>query len=141
MTTPYCEDEDLYLAFGEANVRKWGDVDNTDSAESIDARLLWARESATEWIDDRLRNGPYEIPFTAGSGEELPRSIVRMTAYLTGSILYEARGLIDMGDDKENSLRWAEKKVESWCRDIIARRIRLDLELVTTDYPFVVEDE
>jgi hypothetical protein len=138
----YCEPSDLFLAFGETTTRKWADVENTKDKEQIDARIAWAITGATEEINDRLRNGPYEIPVEdPGSGGAYPVSLVRMTALLAVSILYDARGVIDEDDGEPANLRWARRRVDKWCQDVITRRVRLDLDLVTTDVPFNVLNE
>lgn len=135
----YCEAEDLYLCFGETNVRKWADLENAGDDAHVQARIAWAIEQATAYFDDRLRNGPYLFPL--GSGTEVPAALVRACALYAGAMLYEARGLSDADSDAEHSLRWAEKKADNWIKAVIARIIRLDLELLVTDHPFVVEDE
>src|SRR6188474_1996572 len=110
----YCDEEDLYLAFGKDNIRKWADLQSTDDDDTTQERIDWACGIATEQTNDRLRHGPYTFPVELGSGDAYPAMLVRMTALLAGATLYEARGITDAAEDAEHSLRWAEKKWDKW---------------------------
>jgi len=137
----YCTQDDMDLQWGSKNVRKWADLENTREAAGVQARVAWAIENASAQIDDRMRHGPYAFPLELGSGEEYPAALVRMTALLAGCMLYESRGITDAASEQEHSLRWAEKKVDKWCRDVHARIVKLDLDLQTGEFPFVAEED
>lgn len=137
----YCEANDLYLAYGKQNVRKWADLQNDEDAAQITARIEYACEQATAQMDDRLRDGPYAFPVELGSGESYPVQLVRHTALLAGTILYESRGISDAAMEQEHSLRWAEKRVEAWIRSVMTRVVKLDLPLVAGVHPFVTTDD
>lgn len=125
----YCTDNDVFLAFGRTNVRKWADLDNTNVQGSIDARMMWAREQAYDELNSRLASSRYHFPL---SGTTFPAILVRMEAYLAGVLLYESRGVTDVGDDgkAQHALMWHRKRVDEFVCDIHAKRIELlDAEL------------
>lgn len=121
---PYCEDTDIELAFGRENVHKWADVDNDNLDASVTARKLWAREQATAELDARLAASAYQFPLASG---DYPAILVRMCAYLAGVLLYESRGVTDVGEDGKatHALMWHRKRVDEFIRDVYGRRIVL----------------
>lgn len=91
----YCEDSDIEQIFGTENVDFWADLSGSDEASTKAARKEWARELATEMVDNILRGTPYAVPAKSPSGST-PKTIVDLTARLAGLWLYEARGTDDM---------------------------------------------
>lgn len=90
----YCTREDIDREYGRTNVDKWADLENTESGDDIDDRVDWAIALGDVEIDDRLRDGPYAIPFTSP-----PRRIVRLCAIWAGLMLYQSRGSTDFDAD------------------------------------------
>lgn len=138
----YCADNDIYLAFGRSNVRKWADVDNNNVVADIEARLLWARTAAYAELNDRLRTSPYQFPLT---DEPYPDIVIRMEASLAGVLLYESRGITDTNQVTGapiHALAWHRKRVEEFCVDLKTRRITLDVTppIDVTVVPAVVND-
>lgn len=121
----YCEATDIDLAFGQTNVRKWADVNNNGLASEINARIAWAIENADSEIDSRLNKSRYQFPLSDDS--YLPSILVRMSAYLSGVLLYESRGVTDVGPDGKanHALQWHRSRVDEFIRDIHGRRLEL----------------
>lgn len=87
----YAAASDLYDCFGKANVKEWANMeelseDSSEYSTAVNNRITAALTYATAEIDDYLRNGPYEIPFTT-----VPESIKRVCVYLAGAWLFEWR--------------------------------------------------
>lgn len=123
MTTTYSTSNDLYLAFGQENIEKWADLNNNKAPTEIADRLDWARAQAYDELNSRLAQSPYQFPL-AGTP---PIILTRMEAYLAGVLLYESRGVTDVGTDgkAQHTLMWHRKRVDEFVRDIYARRIAL----------------
>jgi phage gp36-like protein len=135
---PYSVRADIEAQYGQSNVEKWADLDGLRRTATIDARIAWAIENADSYIDDRLREGPYVLPFAS-----TPTRIKFMSARLAGVMLYESRGAVDFDADgkAQDQLRWQRSSVDRDIRDILSRRLRLDAEQAAVQYPQVVQDE
>ena len=121
----YCEDTDLYLAFGQANVRKWADVNNNGVNAEVTDRIAWAIENATDYLDSKLRKSRYQFPLADDS--TIPPILKRMAAYYAGVLLYESRGITDVGPDGKtlHALTAQKNSVDEFIRDIHGRRTEL----------------
>lgn len=86
----YCVAADLYLVYGERNVKAWANLDSSEQAiTAVANRVTWACTLATEYVNSRLANGPYAVPFTT-----VPTMIVNITAMQAGIYLYDGRQVI-----------------------------------------------
>lgn len=124
----YSANSDVFLAFGERNVRKWADIESTNIQAVIEARIEWAREQAYDELNSRLASSKYKFPLDElAENEAYPPILVRMEAYLTGVLLYESRGVTDVDDEgnPKHALRWHRKAVETFVTDIHAGRLQL----------------
>lgn len=132
----YAVRADLDLIFGRDNVSKWADLNNNEDADEIAQRVCWALAEAKDYFDDRLRGGPYSIPFE----ETYPDQIVSMSARWAGVLLYDSRGVQDSEDENpRHKLSYHRDAVKKFLREVHAGRIRLEgVDLVATDYPKVV---
>src|SRR5690606_18957364 len=92
----YCDDDDLDVIFGKTNVDRWADLDNDVDTTRIARRRLWARNLASATLDDRLRAGPYELPFS----DPVPAVVVDLSARLAGLLLYDSRGSQDVDSEQ-----------------------------------------
>jgi len=124
MTATYSTNQDLYLVFGQSNIKKWADVDNDRVYGNIEARLDWARAQAYDEINSKLAESLYQFPL---KGPDYPLIIVRMEASLAGVLLYESRGVTDVDAQgrAQHALQWHRTFVERCIRDIFARRLVL----------------
>lgn len=132
----YSDRERLEATFGKSNVSKWADLDGTSNAADIESVISTALEDSQAELDDRLRNGPYKIPFES----PYPRTVVRLHTLMCGVLLYEARGVTDSEDGK-HQLQWHRKKYETMIRQLHAGHIKLDHPTTVVSYPQVVLDE
>lgn len=130
----YCVANDLYLTFGQTNIRKWADANNDEVDATIDARITWAIARATNHIDDQLRLSHYDVPFSAA-----PQSIVDLCAELAGCLLYQMpRGLAD-GEDAQTAINTMRDNVEERLKRIAAGQLHLDgINHTSQAYPAVV---
>jgi len=124
----YHTNNDLYLAFGKANIDQWADVDNNSVYSSIEARLNWANEQAASYLDSRLSKSVYQFPLPS---QTYPPILVLMSAYYAAVLLYESRGVTDVGPhgNAMHALQWHRKAVETFVQDVFARRVTLDVTL------------
>lgn len=135
----YSADSDVEAIYGSTNVDKWADLNNNEDAGEITARKLWAREQAYARVNARLLHGPYEIPFDSPA----PTLVVRMEAALAGVYLYQSRGVTDFDADGRavDQLAHERKQFDVDVRDILTRRLRLDVTENAVTHPQVVPDE
>lgn len=130
----YAARADVERIYGSVNVAKWADADNLLNAQDKDARVEWALCLATERINNRMRTGPYVVPFST-----VPLEIVDLCATWAGVILYlSPRGVTDADEAANHELSLQEKWVQTQIRRIMAGQVRLDLELRCTTYPKVI---
>lgn len=93
----YCTAADLYDVFGKANIYKWANMESLPESDpnyetTIQARITKAITYSTSDINDKLRGGPYAIPFT---DTNLTASINYACTIKSGVWLYEWRGADD----------------------------------------------
>lgn len=132
----YAARTDIELIFGRTNVQKWADLDNEEDQDFISSRICWALAESRAAFDDRLRGGPYTVPFE----EPYPRQIIVMSARLAGVILYDSRGVADSADEDNpnHALTMHRKMVEKFFQKVLGDQIRLDQEH-TVNTPSVVD--
>ena len=131
----YADRDDLDLQYGRDNVDKWADLNNNRDADEIAARVAWALAAGDEEIDNRLRDGPYEVPFTT-----IPGEITRLSALYAGFLLYDSRGITDQ-DGPDDQLKNHRTRFETRCRMILSGQLKLDLEETSPSYPQVYTDD
>ena len=129
----YATRTDIDNVYGSANVTQWADINNTGDPTEIDARVAWALAEADDRIDNRMREGPYAIPF-----DPVPRTITNIAARLAGYYLYESRGLIDPDNAAQNQVKPSRDYAERQLDDALSNRIRLDAtRTADTTYPTI----
>ncbi len=122
--TIYCQRSDVEDVFGVVNVARWADLDNDQDATKIANRINRAIVWATAEMEDRLRNGPYQVPLTGTSA-----TVVDLCAKLAGVWLYESRGTQDFNTETGqpyHRLQYARQYVETALAEIRAGKRRLD---------------
>jgi phage gp36-like protein len=126
--------------FGANNVSQWANRDNDGDGGKITAAIADALARAETRIDDRLREGPYAIPFTV-----TPEQVTEITAMLAGVLLYEWRRIVDLAGEEQgtpNPTAHHKKHVEEVIRDIHGGRVRFSaVDKTFTDYPKAVVDD
>jgi hypothetical protein len=127
--------QDLDNIFGRDSVTKWADINNKNDPDEINTRIAWARGLAFAYVNSRLRDGPYAVPFTA----PYDPVIVDLEARQSGILLYDGRRHVDSegNDDADSDMH--RSKVEAMINQLITGIVRLDIETVSEDYPQVIE--
>jgi len=128
-TNGYCTPADVFAEYGRANVVAWSDLDNKKDGGAITARIVQAIDEATNEVDDRLRNGAYEIPFTT-----VPGTIRRLAARYAGVWLYESRGIEDYDEASgkpQHRLAWQRQNFEKVLADVRAGKRTLDAATIS----------
>lgn len=114
----YCTSADLYNMYGELNIQKWADLDNTKNPDTVDTRVAWACEFATEFINARLVRGKYAIPFTS-----VPKTIVFITTLQAGIMLYDGRRVVS--DRNRDEVGIQRKQLNTYLRQILAGQLKM----------------
>lgn len=135
----YATSADLYRIFGQELVKRWADPNNESDEASIDDRIDWALEEATQEVNERLVSR-YAVPFSS----PYPRTIITVTALQAGIYLFNIRRTTDTD---ASAVTAHEKWVKRMFRQILAgQRDLLDpstneiIEKYAESAPFVVND-
>lgn len=135
----YCDRTDIETIYGVSNVQKWADLDNDGDAAKITARIIAMIGYASEEIDDRLRDGPYEVPFSSAL-----TTITYLSGLLAGALLYEARGVQDFESETGtpyHRLQWHRNRVDQVLNQILNGQRKLNATKRTqSGIPFTVTD-
>ena len=92
----YADQADIENVFGEENVKKWSNLDNSaDSANTtrIGEGLTWA----DSFINDSFRESRWALPLALGG--TTPAVVKDWAAKLAGIWLYQNRGTRDTNDE------------------------------------------
>lgn len=129
----YITAANLFTTFGERNVRTYADLDGDEDLSKIDANIDAAITFAEAYVEDRLRDAQYEIPF-ASSGESSGafESLKYAIAEIAGCKLYIARGFRD-NEVQENRMTGHREEAEKFLDRVASGQIRL--ALVRTEKP------
>lgn len=134
MALKYTIIADLNLTFGKENIEQWADLDNTEDTGIIAARVVWAQELAYANINDRLRDGPYVIPFAP----PIVTTIKDLAARMAGVALYDGR-LIREDKDQTDEMGHQRVIIEKLLRQLLSGQLKLNLRRKRTD-PQVITD-
>lgn len=136
----YATRELVESQYGATNVAKWADLNNNGDEDEVTARIDWALAEADLFIDSRLADGPYEIPFS-----DTPPLIASLAAKQTGVVLYESRGVSDFNAETgraQHQLMFQKSEVEKTLRGIVTNKIRLvGVDQVSNPVPFIVNED
>lgn len=130
---PYSTRADIEDIYGPDNVFKWADLDNNEDAAHVEQRIEKAITRANDELHNRLRGGPYLIPFA----DPVPSAIVYLEALYAGIWLYASRSVGD--NDDADQLKGRKVEFLETIRDIHAGRYRLSVEEIPQRYPGVVK--
>lgn len=137
MATAYCERADVEVMYGRKSVARWADLDNDGEEYTITARINWACELATEYINSRLTKGHYDVPFSVGSGGNVPLLIINLTAMYTGVLLYDGRQITAKDVDRDEVSRH-RKDFNRFVNQIMKGQLKLLDPL--TEEPLAIQD-
>lgn len=115
----YATRADLNNMYGKINIDIWADLDNNKVGSDVSARVTWALEQATEYINSRLVNGKYEIPFATP-----PKFIVFLTTLYAGLILYDGRQMINATTPRDQLSR-QRNTFKVYMRQLLGGQIKL----------------
>lgn len=134
----YAVRDDVEVIYGSANVTTWADINNNGVSGDVTRRISWALCLATSWLDDRLRGGPYVVPFE----EPYANSLIDACARLAGVLLYESRGIVDSTAEGEpvHQLAHHRKMVEKFVASVHAGRIKPGAQPSARTYPAAIRD-
>ncbi len=134
----YASSYDIDVIFGNSNVQKWADVNNDQVDIDIQRRIGWALCLATSSLDDRLRSGPYPVPFT----DPYANQLIDACARLAGVLLYESRGIVDTTAEGEpvHQLAPHRKMVQQFIAAVHAGRCRPGGQPSATNYPQAIRE-
>jgi hypothetical protein len=125
MSSEYCERSNIEDWVGVDNVAHFADINNSESAAEIAARIVRAIDVASEQVDDALRRSPYTIPLTSPAGST-PLVIVDITAKLAGAWLYEPRGHENFQGQTVNALATVKETALKELNNIATGKKRID---------------
>lgn len=140
----YCTQADVENVYHPSNVSKWAIMDGTDpdtpeGIALIAERISMAIAIKSQYINDRLRGGPYALPITS-PGAAL--TMLSLCADLAGVYLYESRGAQDINAETgqpEHRYAYKVRAAERLLDEIRGGKVRLDAELAPghgTNSPF-----
>lgn len=115
----YANRANVELLFGTVALAKWADLDNDKNPVTIDARITWACETATEYVNSRLKSGRYDVPFTS-----VPKMIVHLTALYAGILLYDGRLILGDSSTTDQVSRH-RRDLDKKLRQILAGQLKL----------------
>ncbi len=126
----YCAQTDIERRFGATQVAKWADIDADGDATKIANRIASAIVYADVEIDDRLRGGPYTVPFSSPT----PATVTRISAELAGVWLFEGRGIHEWSPEGggEHRLSGIERKAREMLLAIRSGLLALDVNQVAS---------
>ena len=131
----YCVQADVEQIYGIDNVQTWADLDNNKFPTDITARIVAMITQSREYIDSKLKNGPYDI----STFDATEPNMNRMNSLLAGVYLYENRGINDFDPESGRSvhrLAWQRKEVDNSIMSILkgAMRLKTPAKLVTAAF-------
>lgn len=118
----YTDATQIQRIYGVNNVNKWADLDNDEDSSKIAARIAWACEMSTNYMNGRLAQGKYEVPFT--DEDHLPKLLVLLTSMLAGLMLFDGR-LVVSSDPPYDSLARQRKDFRKYLRELLSGQIKL----------------
>ena len=126
----YITQSDIENQFGTYNVKKWSNLDNSDTSVDTD-RVNASIAYAEEYIDNTFRGGPYSLPFSGNNG--VPELVVDWASKLAGCWLYFSRGRNDLVDEVDQMQRIRDETISEmrWYAQS-SRAPALDAELSGT---------
>ena len=114
----YSRRRDIELIFGVENLIRWADPENSADTQLIDDRIDWANQQAEYYVNGRLKNGRYVIPFT----KPAVQLVVLIAASYAGAFLYDTRRVVDTTTDEIGAQR---KNADMWIRQILGGQLKL----------------
>jgi len=122
MSSNYITRADIENEVGIDNVFVWADLDNTQDAVKIAARIQRAIDVASDYVDDRLRTSVYAVPLTSVGGTLY--SFNSIVARFAASWLYGSRGLRD-GDKTADRVKAFREDAQTELEELLSGKIHI----------------
>lgn len=117
----YSNKDKLILMFGLTQVIKWSDIDGErQDTPNMDARITEALQDTDDYINERLADNGYTVPFTS-----VPRRIVSLATLGTGVYLYDNRISKDGGNSQRDEVSRPRKKFDQTIRQLLNGQLKL----------------
>jgi len=129
----YATVDDIFLRWGETNVRDAANLDSDDpKSETVTGRIEYFLQITSDDIEARLLGCAYKVPF-----EPVPSVIRTLCAELAYILMYRVKHSTD--STTPDQFMYVTARHNQIFADIHARRFRLGNEEHTLDVPLVVE--
>lgn len=119
--------------FGATNVLTWASINGSD-ATAITALITNAIADAEDFIDDTIRSGMYEIPFTG----TIPPAIKLIACLMAGVHIYEAKGVIDWDVETgrpQHRLHYQKHTATNMLDSVRRGKMQIDVVKDVVNYP------
>ena len=127
----YSNQANMELVYGSSNICGWADLDNDQDMSKILLRITWSLETVYSLLNDRLREGPYTLPFIASPSS--PTVIEYLSSLWAGVLLYNSRRIAQ--DETDNQASAQMKEVDKLISDLLSGRMKLDLTFTSNNFP------
>ena len=117
----YIKSTDLENFFGFRNIITYSRLDGTETTRDGN-RVQAAIDYAEDYVDDRLRNGPYVIPLP--QAPSALKTIIDIVVRIAGVWLYQSRGVRD--DDENDKMQAHRDRAEEMLNMILSGQMKLD---------------
>lgn len=119
-----CARGDVEQVYGNRNVEKWADLNNTADADEILSRINYHIAMADNYIRAAISNGAWVMP---ESGDTIPAILAYNCARLAGVLMYEARGVSDYDSNGRpiHQLMYHKKSVDDFLKSVLNGSISL----------------
>lgn len=118
----YIAEADIQNVFGVDNVTAWSDLQGTAVKDTT--RIAASIAYADEQIDNRFRDGLYEIPFSP-----VCVTVKHWAAVIAGLWLFESRPLHNRDPDKDEGFEHLRDEVELDMQAVVSGQKRLTCNL------------
>ena len=107
----------IELIHGCRNITIWADLDNDKNTTIIAARIEWAADVATEYLNGRLIMGRYTLPFSA-----VPKMVIHISSLLAGILLHDGRPMMEHTRDMVGPKR---KEFRRLVKELLSGQLKL----------------
>lgn len=137
---PYTTETDVKLMYGEININRWADLDNTGVAGTISDRIDATIEHADDYINGRFAQSKYTVPFET---DHVPKLIKFLATLYVGILLYDGRGQ-NATDKARDQVKNQRERFNRVLRQILSGQLTLTdplsgeiMEFTSETTPFV----
>lgn len=119
----YSTKDKVILMFGFSQLLKWSDIDGErQDSPMLDARIADALQDADDYINERLVNNGYIVPFATNA---VPRRIVNLATLYAGIYLYDSKVKGGADNPSRDEVSRARKRFNMLIRQILNGQLKL----------------